>query len=74
MVTRWTQNGPWDLERLFGHSNQILLNKLFDSSTPSMRKVDNGGKEKKKRKEKIILFIVATNVVVNRPNADQLEH
>ena len=34
-----------------GHSKQLLLNKFFDPSTPSMRKVDDGEK-RKKRKEK----------------------
>ena len=35
-----------------------------------MRKVDDGKrrkKQKRKRKEKIMLFLVATNVVVSRP-------
>ena len=31
--------------QVFGRSRQILLNKVFDLSTPSMRKVDNGEKE-----------------------------
>ena len=26
---------------VFGHSNQLSLNKLFDLNTPSMRKVDS---------------------------------
>ena len=49
------------------------LNKFFDPSTPSMRKVDDGeGKKKNKRKKrkkkkKIMTFIVATNVVASRP-------
>ena len=30
---------------VFGHSHQLLQNKFFDPSTPSMRKVDNGGKQ-----------------------------
>ena len=34
-----------------GHSKQISLNKFFDPNTPSMRKVDNGEKEKKRRKK-----------------------
>ena len=29
-----------------GHSKQLLLNEFFDLSTPSMRKVDNGGEKK----------------------------
>ena len=28
-----------------GRSKQLLLNKFFDPSTPSMRKVDDGGKK-----------------------------
>ena len=36
---------------VFGCSWQLSLNKFFDPSTPSMRKVD-GEKRKKKRKEK----------------------
>ena len=39
--------------QFFGLYHQLLLYKFFDSSTPSMKKVDNGEKEKKnKRKEK----------------------
>ena len=36
--------------QFFGRSCQLSLNKFFDPSTPSMRKVDNGEKEKKKNK------------------------
>ena len=36
---------------MFGRSKQLSLNKFFDPSTPSMRKVDDG-EEKKKKKEK----------------------
>ena len=46
---------------VFGRSRQLSLNKFFDRSTPSMRKVDVGGK-----KEKIMTFIVATNVNVSQ--------
>ena len=49
----------------FGHSKQLSLNKFFDPSTPSMRKVDNG--EEKRKKKKIMTFIVATNVIASRP-------
>ena len=31
---------------VFGHSKQLSLNKLFDPNTPSMRKVDDGEKNK----------------------------
>ena len=34
---------------VFGRSKPLSLNKLFDPSTPSMRKVDDGEKKKKKR-------------------------
>ena len=37
---------------VFGNSNQSLLNKVFDSSTPDIRKVDNGGETGGKRAEK----------------------
>ena len=36
--------------QVFGRSRQLSLNKFWDPSTPSMRKVDNGGNEKKKKK------------------------
>ena len=39
---------------VFGQSCQLSLNKFFDSSTPSMRKVDDGGKEKKGKKENAV--------------------
>ena len=54
--------------QVFGCSRQLSLNKFFDSSTPSMRKVDDGEKKRKKRGEKekkIMPFIVATNVVAS---------
>ena len=37
---------------VFGHYHQLSLNKFFDSSTPSMRKVDDGEKKKEKEKRK----------------------
>ena len=46
--------------KVFGHSHQLSLNKVFDPSTPFMRRVD--GREKKR-----MSFIVATNVVASRP-------
>ena len=39
---------------------------FFDLNTPSMRKVDSG-EEKKEKNKKIMLFIVATNVIVSGP-------
>ena len=35
--------------KVFGHSTQLSLNKFFDPSTPSMRKVDNGEKKEEKK-------------------------
>ena len=37
--------------KVFGRSCHLLLNKLFDQSIPSMRKVDDGEKEKAAKKE-----------------------
>ena len=39
----WKGVYPW----VFGRSNQLLLNKFFDPSTPSMRKGRDGGKKKR---------------------------
>ena len=33
------------------HSRQLSLNKFFDRSNPSMKKVDDGKKEKKEKKK-----------------------
>ena len=38
------------LDGVFGRSHQLLLNKFFDPSTPSMRKVDKGKKKEEKNK------------------------
>ena len=48
---KWPPGGP---EMADGHSEQLLLNKFFDLSTPSMRKGCDGGKKKtgKKREKK----------------------
>ena len=37
---------------VFGRSRQLSLNKFFDPSTPSMRKVDDGEKKRKKEEKK----------------------
>ena len=37
---------------VFGLSRQLPLNKFFDPSAPSIRKVDNGEKGKKRKKER----------------------
>ena len=50
--------------RSLRRSHQLSLNKLFDPSAPSMRKVDD---RKRKRKEIIMSFLVATNVIASRP-------
>ena len=39
--------------KVFGHFKQLSLNKFFDLTTPSMRKVDDG---EKKKKEKNVVF------------------
>ena len=65
-------DGVWKgvYPQVLGRSRQLSLNKFFDPSTPSMRKVDDGEKrkEKKKEKEKIMTFMVATNVVAKGIN------
>ena len=50
-------NGVWEgvYLQVFGRSKQLLLNKFFDPSTPSMRKGrdgGNGGKNGGKKEEK----------------------
>ena len=60
----WVWKGVYP--QVLGRSRQLSLNKFFDPSTPSMRKVDDG-EEKKKKKEKIMTFIVATNVIASQP-------
>ena len=46
----WVWKGVYPL--IFGRSRQLSLNKFFNRSTPSMRKVDDGKKKEKKRKKK----------------------
>ena len=51
----------------FGRSKQLLLNKFFDPSTPSMRKVDN---REKKRKKKVVFsghYVIASRPPERRP-------
>ena len=58
----------WVQSQVIGCSDQLLLNKFFDPSTPSMRKGDDGEEKRKKtRKKKVKRFLVATNVVASRP-------
>ena len=70
MAVRGPQNGQQDLKRGlplgYGRSHYFPRNKFFDPSTPSMRKVDDGGNGGRDEK-KIMTFIVATNVVASRP-------
>jgi len=41
-------DGVWKrVYQVLGRSRQLSLNKFFDPSAPSMRKVDDGKKEKK---------------------------
>ena len=50
---------------VIGRSDQLSLNKFFDPSTPSMRKVRDG---EEKMVEKIIMTeILATNVIASQP-------
>ena len=44
----WKGVQPW----VIGHFKQLSLNKFFDPSTPSMRKIDDGEKKKKKEEKK----------------------
>ena len=50
---------------VFGRSKQLLLNKFFDLSTPSMRKGRDGEKNGGKKEKKRMMKIVATNVVAS---------
>ena len=49
-------DGVWKgvYPKVLGRSRQLSLNKFFDPSTPSMRKVDDG--EKKRKKENNVVF------------------
>ena len=49
----WKGVYPW----VFGRSRQLSLNKFLDPSTPSMKKVDDGEKEKKKESGENTLHI-----------------
>ena len=42
----WKGVYPW----IVGHFRQLSLNKFFDPSTPSMRKIDDGEKKKNGKK------------------------
>ena len=55
MPAKWRQGhslttcNTWKIQN--GRSHQLWINKFFDPSTSSMRKVDNGEKEKKKKEK-----------------------
>ena len=62
--------------KVFGHTKQLLLNKFFDPSTPSMRKGCDGRKKTGKKRVEItkrMVKIVATTSLpaVDHPNADR---
>ena len=62
----WVWKGVYPL--VFGCSKQLLLNKFFDPSTPSMRKGSDGEKIWGKwEKWKRMTFIVAANIVAGGP-------
>ena len=42
--SKMAARGPSMADGVFGYSSQVLLNKFFDPSTPSMRKGCDGGK------------------------------
>ena len=47
-------DGVWKgvQSKVIGRSRQLSLNKFFDKSTPSMRKVDDRGKKREKKENK----------------------
>ena len=47
-------DGVWKgvQSQVIGHFKQLSLNKFFDPSTPSMRKVDDGEKKEKEKEKK----------------------
>ena len=49
ILVRGAPKWPTGSGKVFGHSKQLSLNKFFDPSTPSMRKVDDGEKKNKKK-------------------------
>ena len=63
------------LSLVFGHSRQVSLNKFFDLSAPSMRKIDDGEKKKKKEKNEVFSghYVIASSLPPGRlhPNDDR---
>ena len=55
MATTGTQNGQLGLEKnlplIFWRSLQVLVNKIFDSSTLSMRNIDNGRRKDRNERD-----------------------
>ena len=49
---KWPTGSGLVYPKVFGRSKQLSQNKFFDSSTPSMRKGRDGGKENGKKKKK----------------------
>ena len=60
-MANWVWKGVYPL--IFRHSKQLLQNKFFDPSNPSMRKGCDG---EKKYGEKI-MFILTINIVASQP-------
>ena len=57
---------------VFGRSKQLLLNKFFDPSTPSMSKGRDGGKTGGKKEKRQMKIVATTSLpAVDRPNADR---
>ena len=74
MRTSKIQNGHQGAQKWQRGAKQLLLNKFFDPSTPSMRKGRDGGTGKKNgKKRKIRMKIVATTSLpaVDRPNVNR---
>ena len=59
---KWPMGSEKRLPLDFWRSRQLSQNKFIEPSTPSMRKVDDGKKEKKR-----ISFLVATYIIASRP-------
>ena len=66
-------NGVWKgaYPKVFGRSKPLLLNKFFDTSTPSMRKGHDEKKTGKKKKRLMIMVATTSLPTVDRPNASR---
>ena len=71
MAARGPQNGRRGLERGvplgFGHSRQLSLNKVFDPSTPSMRKGCDGEVEVEEKNSEKKQFTIVMPVISHAP-------